>query len=87
MNKIIAIIGGGNGAHTMAADLALQGAKVRMYEESRFIGKLEKLAKTLTINASGVVSGEAKIEMLTDDMEKSNQGCRLCGCSDTFLCT
>lgn len=74
MNKVIAIIGGGNGAHTMAADLALKGAKVRMYEESRFIGKLEKLARTLTIQATGAVSGEAKIEMVTDDMERAITG-------------
>ena len=36
--KSVAILGGGNGAHTMAADLSLRGYKVRMYEDSAFIG-------------------------------------------------
>lgn len=42
MKKTIAIIGGGNGAHTMAADLAMRGYRIRMYEDSAFIGKLSE---------------------------------------------
>lgn len=72
--KTIAILGGGNGAHTMAADLSLRGYRVRMYEQPEFIGKLSVLQSTLTIHATGLFQGSAKIEMLTDDMAKAIDG-------------
>ena len=34
-NKAIAVLGGGNGAHALAADLALRGHRVRMYYRRR----------------------------------------------------
>ena len=70
-NMRIAVLGGGNGAHTMAGDLALRGYRVRMFEQSRFIGKLGVLKETLTIHCTGTVSGDAKIEMLTDNIEEA----------------
>ena len=76
MKCTIAILGGGNGAHTMAADLALKGYTVNMYEDEKFIGKLSKLAETLTIRATGVVSGTAKINMLTSDIAKAIDGAK-----------
>lgn len=72
--KEIAIIGGGNGAHTMAADLSLRSYGVRMYEQTAFIGKLSQLRDTLTIHATGAVSGDARIEFLTDDLAKAISG-------------
>ena len=74
MSKTVAVIGGGNGAHTMAGDLALRGYHVRMYEQTEFIGRLSVLANTLTIHCTGVVKGDGKIEMLTDDMGKAIDG-------------
>ena len=67
-DKMIAVLGAGNGAHTMAGDLALRGYRVRMYEDTAFIGKLGVLRETLAIHCTGVVSGVGKIEMLTDDI-------------------
>lgn len=72
--KQIAIIGGGHGAHTMATDLALRGYRIRMYEQSEFIGKLSVLRQTLTIQSSGAVEGTAKIELLTDNMAEAIAG-------------
>ena len=72
--KTIAILGGGNGAHTMAADLAMRGYRVRMYEDAAFIGRLSVLRDTLTIRCSGILSGVGKIEMLTDDMAEAITG-------------
>jgi len=72
----VAILGGGNGAHTMAADLVLRGYSVNMYEDERFIGKLSKLAETLTIRATGVVEGTAKIDMLTSDIASAIEGAK-----------
>ncbi len=70
----IAIIGGGHGAHTMAVDLALRGFRIRMYEESEFIGRLAHLAQTLRIHSRGVIQGTAQIEMLTDDLQEAIEG-------------
>ena len=74
MKKTIAIIGGGNGAHTMAADLAMRGYRIRMYEDSAFIGKLSVLRDTLTIRCTGLLQGEGRIEFLTDDMARAVDG-------------
>lgn len=74
MKKTIAILGGGNGAHTMAADLAMRGYQIRMYEDSAFIGKLSVLRDTLSIKCSGVVEGVAKIGMLTDNIAEAIDG-------------
>ena len=77
MSKMtVAILGGGNGAHTFAADLAIRGYGVRMYEESRFIGKLEHLKNTLTVRSTGVVAGEGKIELLTDNIAEAIDGAK-----------
>ena len=57
MKKTIAILGGGNGAHTMAADLAMRGYRVRMYEDAAFIGRLGVLRETLTIRCTGLLRG------------------------------
>lgn len=72
--KTIAVLGAGNGAHTMAGDLALRGYRVRMYEDSAFIGKLGVLRETLTIHCTGQVVGDGKLDMLTDDMAKAIDG-------------
>ena len=72
--KKIAVLGGGNGAHTMAADLALRGYSVRMYEQTRFIDKLSVLRDTLTIRVSGCMNGQAHIDMLTDNMAEAIDG-------------
>lgn len=72
--KTIAILGGGNGAHTMAADLAMRGYRVRMYEQTAFIDRLSVLRQTLTIHCSGLLNGSAKIDMLTDDISAAIDG-------------
>ena len=72
--KTIAILGGGNGAHTMAADLSIRGYNVRMYEDSAYIDKLSVLKETLTIKCTGTINGEGKIEMLTDDIAAAIDG-------------
>ena len=74
--KRIAIIGGGNGAHTMAGDLALRGYSVTMYEQPQFIGKLKVLQDSLTIHCTGVVSGNAKIDLLTSDISEAIEGAK-----------
>lgn len=74
MKKNIAVLGGGNGAHTMAGNLALRGYHVRMWEDPAFIGRLSVLRDTLTIRCTGEVSGNGKIDLLTDDMAQAIDG-------------
>lgn len=74
MNKTIAVIGGGNGAHTMAADLVLRGFSVRMYERPEYMDRLTDLARTLSIHIDGVIKGTARIDMLTDNMAEAIDG-------------
>ncbi len=71
MNKNIAVIGAGNGAHTLAADLVHRGFSVRMYEQSNYMEKLETLCKTKKIHVTGVMNYTSEIEMITDDMAKA----------------
>lgn len=72
--KKITILGGGHGAHTMAADLTLRGFEVTMYEMPRFKGGIKQLFDTKTIKISGVVEGIAQIHEVTDDIEKAVSG-------------
>lgn len=71
MNKKIAVLGGGHGAHTMAADLTLRGFKVTMYEMPQFKGNIRKLFETGTIKIEGVINGIAKLDKVTDDIDEA----------------
>ena len=44
--KKIAVLGGGNGAHTMAAELSLKGHTVTLYEMPRFKNNMKKVFET-----------------------------------------
>jgi len=65
----IAVLGGGNGAHTMAADFALRGFKVRMFELEEFIERMGNVINTKKIQATGLINGVAKLEMVSSDIE------------------
>ena len=69
--KKVAIIGAGNGAITMAADLNRRGYAVNMYDLPEFIGKNAVLRQTKTIRVTGVIDCVSHIEMLTDDMKEA----------------
>lgn len=72
----IAVLGGGNGAYTAAADLALAGQPVRLWRRSR-----EDLAPVLrsgTITLEGEErSGVARLERVTGDLEDALAGAQL----------
>jgi opine dehydrogenase len=76
MNKKIAILGGGHGAHTMAVDLTLRGFKVTLFEMSEFMGNVKKLFETRTIRAEGVINGVAILDEVTDHIEEALDGTR-----------
>ena len=50
----IAVLGGGNGAHAMAADMALRGFEVALAELPALSRRLGKVLRTRTIELTGV---------------------------------
>ena len=71
--KEIAVIGGGNGAFTTAADMLLAGHRVRMW--TAFEREFEKLFETKRIKLEGLGrTGEAKIDLVTKDLGEAVKG-------------
>ncbi|MBO9607049.1 MAG: NAD/NADP octopine/nopaline dehydrogenase family protein [Paenibacillaceae bacterium] len=78
MSKTIAILGGGNGGHTLAADLSLQGHSIRLFEMAKFRHQMEDVFQTRTIRAVGAVfSGTAEIDRVTSDIDEAIAGAEL----------
>ncbi|MBQ2063267.1 MAG: NAD/NADP octopine/nopaline dehydrogenase family protein [Firmicutes bacterium] len=75
-NTRIAVLGGGNGAHTMAADFALRGWQVRLWESEAFFENIRTVADTKKIRVTGVIEGTAELDMVTSDMAAAIDGCR-----------
>lgn len=74
--KKIAVLGGGNGAHTMAAEFTLRGHTVNLYERPEFKDNMKKVFETGKITAKGVFAGTAALNLVTDDIAKAVEGCR-----------
>jgi opine dehydrogenase len=73
--KKIAIIGGGNGAFTAAADLTLAGYEVTLCENEKFKDNIKDLLISKTISLAGVGrTGEAKIYKVTTNLEEAIDG-------------
>ncbi len=74
----IAILGGGNGGHAMAADLALRGHEVRMFETQRFADRLGPTLRERRIVIDGVgPKGEAVLRAVTTDPAEAVAGAEL----------
>jgi opine dehydrogenase len=76
MLKKVAVLGGGNGSLTMAADLALKGLEVRLCEapefKEGFAITLEK--QEIALVAAGGGEKKVKIALATTDFEKAVKG-------------
>jgi len=71
----IAVIGGGNGAHAVAAEMALQGNQVRMFEFTQFKDTFSPVLSSKEIMKEGVgVTGKAKLKVATMDMKEAVEG-------------
>ncbi len=65
----VAVMGGGNGSHTIAADLALKGLTVNMFEMEQFAAHMRKVFETREIEMSGIAgSGIAKLNLVTTNI-------------------
>lgn len=74
----IAVLGGGNGAHALAAGAALDGLRVRMYEDPAFAGAFEAVRRTreIALTAPGR-RGVARLEHATHDLGEAVDGADL----------
>jgi opine dehydrogenase len=69
---LVAVLGGGNGGHAVAANLSLAGLKVNFFELPRFAESLEKVLRTKEIQIQGVsVDGVAKLNLATTDIQQA----------------
>jgi opine dehydrogenase len=73
----IAVLGGGQGAHAMTADMTLRGLKVNMFELPEYSGPMDHALKTGKIEVSGVIEGVAVPNLITTDLEKALDGVTL----------
>jgi opine dehydrogenase len=65
----VAVLGGGNGAHTVAADLTLKGLPVNMFELEQFASSMQQVFDTAEIEMTGVAGrGKAKLNLVTSDL-------------------
>lgn len=72
--SVWAVIGAGNGGKTSAADLAIQGRSVRLFEFPEFAANLDALAEDRTLRARGAVSGDATLDLVTTDLAEAVEG-------------
>jgi len=69
-SKKVAVLGGGNGAHAMAADLAYRGYKVNMFEMPEFKDDVSRLFETGSIEIAGEIKGRFRLEMVTSNIDE-----------------
>ena len=69
---LIAVMGGGNGGHAVAAELALAGCKVNFFELPQFAPNFERVLRTREVRTEGI-SGDnvAKLNMATTDIQQA----------------
>lgn len=74
MKKKVAVLGGGNGAHMMAADMKLSGHEVRMFELPEFADRLPELFETRRITVTSVLEAEVVLDNVTSDIAEATEG-------------
>jgi opine dehydrogenase len=69
---LVAVLGGGNGGHAVAAELALAGFKVNFFELPQFAANFERVQRTREVRTEGI-SGEnvVKLNMATTDIQQA----------------
>jgi opine dehydrogenase len=73
----IAILGRGNGAHTMAAHMALVGEDVNLVEHPKFKSPFPHTLESESVELTGIgPTGRAKLNLATTDFARGLQGAR-----------
>ncbi len=70
----ITVIGAGSGGKAAAADLALQGKQVRLFEFPEFEENLSEILEDRTLISSGAVEGKATLELVTSNLQEAVEG-------------
>ena len=71
----VAVMGGGNASHTIAADLTLKGLTVNMFEMEKFAHAMRTVFETCEIEMSGVAgTGKARLNLVTSDIREAIEG-------------
>jgi len=69
---LVAVLGGGNGGHAVAANLSLNGYKVNFFELPQFAESFERVLRTKEIRIEGVsIDGIAKLHLATTDIQQA----------------
>ena len=69
---LVAVLGGGNGGHAVAANLSLAGFKVNFFELPQFADSFERVLRTKEIRIEGVsIDGTAKLNLATADIQQA----------------
>ena len=74
ISKKIAVLGGGHGAHTMAADFTMKGHTVNMFEMPQYKHGMAGVFDSCKIEVLGSEHFIAKLNMVTDDIDKAIDG-------------
>ena len=74
MTGTVAVLGGGNGAHATAVDLASRGWAVNMFELPEFTGALQALFRSRTIRATGLLHGTFELNRVTSEIDEAIDG-------------
>lgn len=82
MLEKIAVVGAGNGGKAAAADMALQGKRVRLFEFPEFQTNIAEIVESQTLRATGAVMGKAVLEQVTSDLAKT-----VAGADAVMICT
>lgn len=69
--KTVAVLGGGNGAHALAADLTNRGYLVNLYEMPEFKSNMAQVFETKTVSSIGAIQGTFKLNMVTDHIKEA----------------
>mmetsp|Transcript_13831 Transcript_13831/g.37115 ORF Transcript_13831/g.37115 Transcript_13831/m.37115 type:complete len:416 (+) Transcript_13831:310-1557(+) len=77
-----AVLGSGNGGKTSAAELALQGCEVRLWEFPRWGANIAELARAnpVVLHASGALNGNAVLKLATTDIKCAVDGAEAVMC-------
>lgn len=75
--KTAAVLGGGAGARAAAAELALAGWAVRLWDLPQFLEEVEDLLADPHLQVDGVAEGTVELETVTDDIRDACEGAAL----------
>ncbi len=76
-DRTVAVLGGGAGARAAAAELALAGWQVRLWDLPEFIDGIAALLGDHHLEVDGLTEGRAELQLATDDIRDACEGASL----------